>query len=182
MLVWSSEFPQIREVAVQRLAALGYETWPVDRIQAAAVLRDARVAALIVYSSYQPRYRAIEMSIIADSPRWASRPVIGALFAYPFEQLQVQRITSAIRADNARSIRLCEGLGFRQEGRIRLGYGDCDALVYGLLADEWRGGKYGSIGRQLRDPGSERRRLGREAERVPEVDGLHQRPAGARAA
>lgn len=147
MLVWSSEFPQIRDVAVRRLGELGYETWPADRIQAAAVLRDGQVAALVVYSSYQPRYRALEMSILADSPRWATRPVIWALFAYPFEQLQVQRVSSAIRADNTRSIRLCEGLGFTQEGRIRLGYGDCDALVFGLLAEEWKGGKYGQSGR-----------------------------------
>lgn len=184
MLVWSSERPEIRNLAIERLKALGYETWDPETIAAAAVIRDRRVAALVVYSGYQRRYRAIEMSIIADSPRWATRPIIWALFTYPFEQLQLQRVSSAIRADNVRSIKLCEGLGFRQEGRIRLGYGDCDALVYGLLADEWRGGRYGSHGRRDGLRGGVREQLGeRRKERpsgpLPEVAGDRERAAGA---
>lgn len=159
---------EVAEWAIGKLDALGYETWPVNQVQAMGVVRGRRLIAGVIYSDYQPRYRSLVVSIVADSPLWATRANIWALLAYPFEQMRCQRITSSIRADNERSIKLCRGLGFVEEGRVRRGYGDLDAIVLGLLAEEWRAGRYGgnTLGReQRRRPG---RILGRPDGHTPD--------------
>jgi hypothetical protein len=58
------------------------------------------------------------------------------LLAYPFEQLGVGRISTFTRASNTRALKLNRLLGFREEGRIRQGYGDEDAVLMGLLRCE----------------------------------------------
>jgi len=44
-----------------------------------------------------------------------------------------------IRADNEKSIKLAARIGFKEEGRLRQGFGDVDALVFGLLRDDFYG-------------------------------------------
>lgn len=64
-----------------------------------------------------------------------------------FDQLRLTRITSLHRADNEASHELNEACGFKKEGCIRNG---CfasgryiDQMVYGILAEEWRGHRDG---------------------------------------
>jgi hypothetical protein len=33
-------------------------------------------------------------------------------------------------------------LGFKREGSIRRGFGDDNAIIYGLLAEEWAAGRF----------------------------------------
>ena len=58
-----------------------------------------------------------------------------------FRELRYQKVTVEVFDFNATSIQLYEKLGFRLEGRPRrLTFGDgrfSDALVYGLLAEEF---------------------------------------------
>lgn len=83
----------------------------------------------------------IEVSFAADSPRWATRDTIRRMMAWPFQQLNCHRVTTRIAKSNHRAIRFNLGLGFRQEGIIREGWGPGeDAILLGLLrseAPEW---------------------------------------------
>ena len=60
-----------------------------------------------------------------------------------FDQLRMTRITSLHRADNDASRELNKACGFKKEGCIRNGcYAGgryIDRMVYGILAEEWRG-------------------------------------------
>lgn len=56
--------------------------------------------------------------------------------AYPFGQLGVERVTTLIPARNERALRFNEGLGFQREGLCRLGFGDDDCVIMGLLKRE----------------------------------------------
>ena len=97
-----------------------------------------------IYNSFQPAYKSIELSMAATTPAWAKRVTIAALLGYPFDQLQVNRVTTYTRKSNERALRLNAGLGFVREGIVRQGYGDEDAVIMGLLrsdAEKWLRGE-----------------------------------------
>lgn len=96
---------------------------------------DKIIAGMIV-TNYSRYTRNCEVSFAADTPKWATKPSIRAMLRYPFEQLGCQRITTVIARSNTRSIRFNEGIGFKQEGVMRLGAGHEDALIFGLLKAE----------------------------------------------
>lgn len=82
----------------------------------------------------------VEITFAADSPKWATRDTIRRLMAWPFEQMDCHRVTTRIATSNERAIRFNEGIGFKREGLIRLGWGDEDCVLLGLLrseAPEW---------------------------------------------
>lgn len=91
-----------------------------------------------VYHGYTalPGGGDIQMSMAADSARWARRGVIRALLDYPFNDAGCHRITTLTPARNGRALRINAGLGFEREGCIRRGFGDDDAIVMGLLRED----------------------------------------------
>lgn len=80
-----------------------------------------------------------EISCAAETGAAWRPQVMRAVFSYVFEQLGCVRCTSITTKRNKRARTFLEGLGFRLEGNLRLGYdGEIDALIYGLLARECR--------------------------------------------
>lgn len=97
----------------------------------------------VVYHNHFPQYRNIELSVAAVSPKWLTRPIITSLLRYPFVQLGVRRLTVVTPADRQTSVwRFLTKFGFQREGLIRKGLGTQDAVVWGLLASEWRFNRY----------------------------------------
>lgn len=108
------------------------------------VVQGAQLVAGVLYHGYVPEFGSIEVSIAADTPKWISRQRVSLILGYPFRQLRCQRVGAGIMASNKRSIRLCEGLGFKREGVLRRGFGRDDAVILGLLREEWERGRYGN--------------------------------------
>lgn len=104
--------------------------------------KGGQLVAGVVYHNHDPFVRSIEVSCAADSPRWGSRQTFGSLLRYPFGQLQCQRVTAATPRKSTSTRRFLEGLGFKREGSVRLGFGNDNAIIYGLLAEEWRDGRF----------------------------------------
>ena len=103
------------------------------------VVEGDRLIAGVVYSQYQPLVPSIEASCAADSRRWATRPVLDAIFRYPFETVEVERIQLSIGRKNKHTRRFCEKLGFTYEGMGRkAGPGGQDLAVYSMLRHECR--------------------------------------------
>jgi len=65
------------------------------------------------------------------------------LCGYLFDELNLNRIEIPCAETNVKSRAIPKRLGFSQEGKLRqMGYtqnGLVDYVIYGLLADEWRG-------------------------------------------
>lgn len=120
---------------------------------------DGTPLAGVVFHDFHPQYRSVSMSIAADSPKWLSKPIISGIMAYPFTQLGAGRITAitAPRESAASIWRFLLKFGFSQEGRVRKGLGDADAIVWGLLASEWRISKF-NVSRQVEVKKRRRRR------------------------
>jgi RimJ/RimL family protein N-acetyltransferase len=102
----------------------------------------ARLIAGVVYSNLSFDGANIDMSIASVSPRWCSRTVLGAVFAYPFETLKVRRVTALTQRRSKHVRAFLKRLGFREEGIARHGYARDDAVVHGMLRAEcrWIGG------------------------------------------
>lgn len=103
---------------------------------AIGIVDGQELIAGVVYSHFSGN--DMVMSIAATSPKWARRGVIRALFHYPFVQIGCDRVTSLIDESNERSIKLCAGLGFMPEGRLRKRYAPRDGIIYGLLKEDCR--------------------------------------------
>lgn len=124
------------EWAIPRLNA-GPGDW--DRASCLILEKGGDITAVAVYNNFYPT-TSVEISIASlEGRRWLTRPFLSAVFSAPFLEWNMRRVGSSISADNHKSIRFCEHLGFKQEGRIRQAAPNGqDLLLYGLLKDECR--------------------------------------------
>lgn len=99
---------------------------------------DGELIAGVVFNLYTGP--SIAMHVAAQpGRRWMTRDFLFRCFAYPFLQLQCNRITGFVRADNLDAQRFDEHLGFVREGVIRKGATDgTDFILYGMLKEECR--------------------------------------------
>lgn len=92
---------------------------------------------------------SISMHVAAiPGRRWMTREFLWRCFAYPFIQLNCNRITGLVRVDNTSAQRFDEHLGFKKEGLIRRACTDgTDMILYGMLKDEcrWLGVRHGTV-------------------------------------
>jgi len=118
-------------------------TFETDRALPVAVMHGERIAAVVVY--HGRRASTVEMSVAADTPRWAAKGAVAELLAWPFTILGAVRITALIEAGNARSRRFVEGLGFTVEGVARDGFGEGkDAVMHGFTRRDWLASRWHS--------------------------------------
>lgn len=97
-------------------------------------LKDGQIVAAVGFSHFTGH--DIELTVAGEGGS-GSRGYLSTVFAYVFGQLGCVRCTIRTRASNARAIKLAARMGFKQEGVLRCGYGDEDALIFGLLRNEY---------------------------------------------
>lgn len=105
------------------------------------VALNGKPIAGVVYNWYREMKYGNDMRVIiaSDDPRWCLPGVLRELFRYPFEFARCERLTAVIRDGNTRSLKLCQGLGFKREGTLRRGYdGRTNAILLGMLKQECR--------------------------------------------
>jgi hypothetical protein len=125
----------------------------------------------VVFHNYQPWFGNIEVSFASDSAAWLTRNTLSEIMAYPFIFLKVKRVTGITPSDPTASVsRFVRRLGMTQEGRIRRGLGDDDAIIWGMLAAEWRFSRFNTrrpvihgkaVASHPDRPGRRRKRAGR---------------------
>lgn len=104
-----------------------------------AVKRNGKASAVVLWNNYRRMKHGADIRVIiaADDPKWCLPGVLRELFTYPFIHLGCTRITAVIKDGNARSLKLCRGLGFRKEGVLRRGYnGKSNAIILSMLREE----------------------------------------------
>lgn len=110
--------------------------------EAIGVVKDGALVAGVVFHGYDPFVKAMEVSCAADTPRWGSPAIFRAILRYPFEQLGCVRVSAVTPRRATSPRRFLEGLGFQREGSIRRGFGTDNAILYGLLAEDWANGRF----------------------------------------
>jgi len=96
-------------------------------------------------ASLSPEHRRAEIGFALGRDAWGRgfmREVLPALLDFAFDTLALHRIEADVDPRNTRSSLLLENTGFRREGiqreRYQVGGEWQDAVLYGLLRDEWR--------------------------------------------
>lgn len=120
---------------VQRLIPK-VQGWMGEPKSIAALDENGFLLGAVVYDSFTPYDCCLHIAL-ADK-RCVTRRNIRAVFAYPFEQLHLARVTAQIAPSNARSLVLARHLGFLHEGTKRKGLGDESELIFGLTREECR--------------------------------------------
>lgn len=91
----------------------------------------------VVY--YNQRGHDVEMTIYAETARWANRGNIRAFLHYPFIQLGCERVTAIVDEENVTCQRFLVGIGFIHEGTHPKAMPNKNtAYSYGMLKEDCR--------------------------------------------
>lgn len=107
------------------------------------VVEGEKLIAGLVYHNWHPESGVIEISGAAVTERWLSRPVLWAMFAYPFNdigaQMTVMRVSEKNKTWNGRGIqRILRAYGFSEVRIPRLRGRDEGEIIFTLTDDAWR--------------------------------------------
>ncbi len=91
----------------------------------------------VVFHDYQESFSTLAFSIAADSPRWATRRIVGALLSYPFDQLHIRKLWTATPHTHERALRLVKGVGFTQEAILARHFGDSHAVISRMFRKDY---------------------------------------------
>lgn len=124
--------PILCEWMAQRMGAT-----KISAPMAMGVLRGEEIIVAVAYDDF--RWPNVCMHI-ASKPGalWASPGFLYHIFAYPFLQLNCNRVTATIAKKNKRCRDLVSRLGFRHEGTLKRALKDDDITIYGLLKRDCR--------------------------------------------
>lgn len=92
--------------------------------------------AVVVYHNMDARSRALEISMAASTPRWATRGTIRACLHYPFTQLGCGVVVCRTPRRQRRTKRFLSGIGFTNCGTVPFGYGDDAASIYAMTKQQ----------------------------------------------
>lgn len=99
---------------------------------AMAQIEGGRIIAAYVFAVWTEH--DIEVSLAADR---LSATLMRAVFRYVVDTLGCHRATFRTRADNVQAQAALERLGARLEGRQTAYFGECDALLYAILKEDF---------------------------------------------
>lgn len=127
---WSQNLEHLKAAE----AAFGFE-FKGSPVYWLAVVDDAGEAgAVALYHNFTAC--GCELSVLMLKRFILTREHLAAVFGYPFLQLNLRRLTSVVRTDNARSIEQTRRLGFTVEGIVRHWYEDCDGILSGMTKED----------------------------------------------
>jgi RimJ/RimL family protein N-acetyltransferase len=128
LLAWSAD----------RIAPMHGRPFPVGSTAIGVESGDGRVMGVIAFHDWQPEYRTIQVSAVAEDPRWMrARAAFDLMWRYCWDVCKVDKIWSATPSRNRRALRFVWGLGFRQEAVLERHYGDDDAVISRIFRDEY---------------------------------------------
>ncbi len=105
---------------------------------AIAQMRGAEMVGVVVYDDFTPWN--CTMHVASDGSRkWLTRDFLFRVFAYPFIQLDLGRVTLFIKESNASSLRFARHLGFAIEcPRVVRLFGSEGGVMLRMLREECR--------------------------------------------
>lgn len=99
--------------------------------------KDGVIIAGVVYDQWNGPNICAHIAAVPGS-HWMTREYLWMIFAYPFNQLGVRRITGLVSESNMAARKFDESLGFKLETRLVGAAVGGDMLVYRMFRDECR--------------------------------------------
>ena len=130
LAAWAAKrIPHVGEAGFGPCTAIGIASGPDS---------DDKLLGVCVFHDAQEQAGTIQLSMVATTPKWATRPVISALLYYPFVQLGANKVWTATPIHNVRALRFNKGIGFRQDGVLREHFGKGEhAVICSMLRKEY---------------------------------------------
>ena len=128
---------------------LGIPSWTTDS-QAIGVIETetGAIAAVAVYNGFTGSMCSIHL--VSDGKRrWLSGRTAFGILGYPFNVLDLERLSGYIAASRTDALILALRMGFQFEGRLREAFQGEDVIVLGLLrkdAGKWLNWREGDDG------------------------------------
>lgn len=101
-----------------------------------------KLVAGVIYHDWTPETGTIEISTAAVNRKWLSRPVLRAIFDYPFNQIGCQMVIARTLAENYHLRRMARVVGARECLIERLYGMDRDGVILTLTKEAWTGSKF----------------------------------------
>lgn len=97
-------------------------------------LRRGKIVAGVIYENWN--HQSIWCHIAIEGR--LTPTYLAAIFDYPFNVAQVEKIIVPVGSDNAESLKMVKKMGFVEEGRIKDGRPDGDIVFLTLARDSCR--------------------------------------------
>ena len=123
------------EVVGRWVCAKAGSKWS-EHCRAIGWLSKGELVVGVMYDGYTGA--SIAMHSRCDDPSRVSRKFYQAIFDYPFNQLQVKRVTALVSSANTHAQRIDEKLGFVQEAVLADYFDDGDGIVYIMRRENCR--------------------------------------------
>lgn len=78
----------------------------------------------------------IEVSMVAEDPKWAQPGIVRAILYYPFIQMNCHVLIATTNKTNTRTRRFLNGLGFKERGIIPNRPHADDTVIYALRRED----------------------------------------------
>lgn len=104
---------------------------------AMAVMDGGQAAAAIVFHGYDRKAGVVEFSGAGDTKRWLTKPVLAAMFRYPFVELGCQAVFARVDPANRPLRRMLTAYGFDVHEIPRLRGRDKSEWLFVLTDDAW---------------------------------------------
>lgn len=99
--------------------------------------KDGELVAVVVYDDFCEF--DCNMHIASDgTSAWMNKSLLVSAFAYPFIQLNLNRVTGLVPSKNTAALKFDEHLGFEREGLHRNACADDDLISLGMLKQNCR--------------------------------------------
>ena len=112
-----------------------------ERSEAIGLERDGELIAGVIYENWNHRSIVCHIAFLGR----LTTAYLAAVFHYPFEVCDVEKIIAPIRGDNHRAMALVQNMGFLEEARITDATPTGDLVFFTLTREKCRflGGRYG---------------------------------------
>ncbi len=106
------------------------------------VIEGENLLAGVVYHNWSPEADIIELSAASISKRWLTRPVLKAMFSYPFDEIGCQIVVLRVSENNTAMIRIAKAYGFQAHIIPRLRGRDEAEYLLTLTEEDWRSSRF----------------------------------------
>lgn len=98
--------------------------------------------AATAYHNWHQDSGIMELSSAAVSRRWLTRPVINAMFRFPFEIMGCQMVVLRVSERNTNMVHIARSFGFTEVLIPRLRGRDENEFIFTLTDDQWASSPY----------------------------------------
>jgi RimJ/RimL family protein N-acetyltransferase len=142
-IVWATDARQ-KQLLAEWVSKI---IWPrgnngVGNCQAMAIIDGDDLIAGVLFHNWDPEAGIIELTSASIDKRWITRPVLKAMFEYPFIECKCQVVVLRVSDDNQPMHRIAKAYGFEHYIIPRLRGRESNENVFVLTDDAWKTNRF----------------------------------------